>query len=692
MVPSASQIWIVTVAVLAVALVVTSSKQSWRQSGWLLAIAFFGQACSLQLIYSPQNGMYEFYRPLGEVAGSWRLFCLVAVLAQGFYVFWTGRDYWRRFWEATCELLQPFQRILLVMFLFFAGLLVSTDGLQYGFGVFLVVWVAVVGALNLLLVVRAFPETDLARIKKFLKAFSAEDRSHRLSRWLPWLAAVWVVCVSAFIGRFVLEGVPHIQDSFSYFFQAKYFSDGYLYLPPPPDVASFRLDHMIIDGEKWYGYGFPGWALVLSLGVRSGVPWLVNPILGGLAVVLIHGLLKRIYDVKFAHAAVLLLALSPWFLAMSANYMNHTLCLVLGLSAIYATELGREGKSLLWGAVAGIFLGLLCLTRPLESIFLSGVVGLCILGLGGPRPPFKMIIPLVFAAILVGGMILQYNALLTGDPFLAPHMKWTDATWYHGADRLGFGPDIGNVGWYHQDPLPGHGPADVILNANKNTHVINFELFGWSFGSLLFVALAFLWKTWNRTDLLFWGMIAIVVGGYTFYWHPGGPDFGSRYWYPLILPSVVLTVRGIQVLNEKLQDFDAAKLITSRLVLFVALATAISFINVMPWRSMEKYYRYMSMSNDLASLAKEEGFDQGALVFVHVRTDDHYNDQKDYAGAMFYNPPTLNDPGTVYARYLSPDKQVKVMTHFPGRPVWHIAASPDHDGEYIVVKRPNRKP
>lgn len=686
---TASQIWILTVFGLAVGLIALSWNRSWRRSGWLLAVALVGQACSLQLIFSPQNGMYQFYRPPAEIAGSWRLFCLILVLIQGIYIGWTGRNIWPRVWEITRTVLAPYQRILLVLFLFFAGLLVSTDGLQYGFGVFMVFWVALAGALNLVLVVWHFPETKLLKIRRVIKTLDTDAGAERLSRWLPWVAAAWVVCVCSIIARFVLEGVPHIQDSFSYFFHAKYFSAGYLYLPAPPDDVSFKLDHMLNEGGKWYGYGFPGWPMVLSLGMRIGAPWLVNPILGGIAILLTHGLLKRLYDIKLAHAVVLLLAFSPWFLAMSSNLMNHTLCLVLALSALRATEQAREGKSLLWGAVAGVALGFLCLTRPLESIFISGVVGLRIIGLGGPRPPFKMVAPLIIGAVLVGGLIFPYNQMLTGDPFLAPHMKWTSSAWYPGADRLGFGPEIGNVGWYHQDPLPGHGPADVTLNANKNTHVINFELFGWSFGSLLFVALAFLWRVWTRTDLLFWGMVAIIVGGYVFYWHPGGPDFGSRYWYPLIIPFTVLTVRGLQVLIEKLRLIKEARLIMPQVVVFVALATIISFVNMMPWRSMEKYYRYMSMSDDLRALSVEKGFDDGALVFVHTRgMDRRYDREKDYAGAFIHNPPTLEDPGTIYVRFENPEQMRRIISHFPGRPVWHIGPHPDRAGEYVVLKYP----
>jgi hypothetical protein len=135
----------------------------------------------------------------------------------------------------------------------------------------------------------------------------------------PWFVAVWVTMVSALIAWFVLEGVPHIPDSVSYLFQAKYFSAGYLYLPAPPDRESFVISHVVNDGTKWYGYGFPGWPALLALGVLTGVPWLVNPVLGGLTVLLSHALVQRLYSRLMAGAVVSLLAVSPWFLFMSAS-------------------------------------------------------------------------------------------------------------------------------------------------------------------------------------------------------------------------------------------------------------------------------------------------------------------------------------------------------------------------------------
>ncbi|MBT8147694.1 MAG: glycosyltransferase family 39 protein, partial [Gammaproteobacteria bacterium] len=249
--------------------------------------------------------------------------------------------------------------------------------------------------------------------------------------------------------------------------------------------------------------------------------WLVNTLLAGISILLAHTLLRCLYDVRMAHAVVLLLAVSPWFLYMSANFMGHALGLTLALLALLAVEFARTHAPLRWGAVTGASLGLLFLARPMEGILISLATALRILGVGGQRPPLKIIITIAIGGILVGSVIFPYNQLLTGDPLYPPQLKWTETTWYPGVDRLGFGPDIGNVNWPHQDPLPGHGPIDVLLDANKNFYATSFELYGWSFGSLLFVMLAFLLGSWKRRDWLFWSIIFVFIAGHSLYWSPG---------------------------------------------------------------------------------------------------------------------------------------------------------------------------
>jgi hypothetical protein len=260
-------------------------------------------------------------------------------------------------------------------------------------------------------------------------------------------------------------------------------------------------------------------------------------------------------------------------------------------------------------------------------------------------------------------------------------MKWTDETWYPGADRLGFGSNLGNVGWPHLDPLPGHGPIDVVINANKNFYMSNFELFGWSFGSLGFVALVPLWGGLRRSDWLFLAIILAIVAGHSFYWCSGGPDFGARYWYQTLIPLVVLTVRGMQIMKRRLRERGTAKITASRVTAFVAVASLVAFINVMPWRSMGKYHRYRGMSADIERLANAHDFGH-SLVLIQVQ------DEEDYASAFVFNPPTMEAAGTIYARDTGAIHRKMLRQHFPDRPIWIVGRSQASENRMRVLAGP----
>jgi hypothetical protein len=260
-------------------------------------------------------------------------------------------------------------------------------------------------------------------------------------------------------------------------------------------------------------------------------------------------------------------------------------------------------------------------------------------------------------------------------------MKWTDEAWYRGADRLGFGSTIGNVGWPHIDPLPGHGPGDVLINANKNLYMTNFELFGWSFGSLAFAALAVSLGGRRREDTIFAAIVVATVFGHSFYWFSGGPDIGARYWYQMLVPLLVLTLRGVQTVQRWLFSSVTTKSSPWRLSAFVAVASLVAFVNVMPWRSLDKYHHYRGMSADVKRLADSNGFGH-SLVFVRAE------DQEDYASAFVLNPPTLTEAGTVYALDRGPDQRQTLRRHFPDRQTWIVGRDASSGSRMQVLAGP----
>ena len=326
-------------------------------------------------------------------------------------------------------------------------------------------------------------------------------------------------------------------------------------------------------------------------------------------------------------------------------------------------------------------LGLLFLTRPFDAALVGPAAGLWALGLGGKRLSVGALATTAVSAASVAGLYFVFNAVLTGSPSIAPHHLWADKLFGPGVDAFGFGPNIGIPMWRNMDPLPGHGLPDVVLNANKNFTLMNFELFGWTAGSLLFACLAMQPGGLQRRDTLMIGIILCIVGGHSFYWAPGGPDFGARYWYLTIVPLAVLTVRGAEVIGARLSRASDAVVVGGRVAGWVAMASIAALVTVVPWRGVTKYYRYRDIGRDFEQVVEARRI-TGALIFVR---SPH---RADYEAAFTFNPPMLSGPGNIFAWELGPGHEAAVLRQFPARPVWIIGRKFEADRTIDVVAGP----
>lgn len=576
------------------------------------------------------------------------------------------------------------------------ALVVPTESVARTAGEFvLAAAVAIVAGLNLLLAAVSLPGETITRMRTWIEArvtlAPADSHVRAWDRALPRVMALWVTALAAFTAFFVFERVPHIDDSVSNVFQAKYFSTGQLWLPAPPDAASFQVDQTVIENGRWFGYAFPAWPATLAIGVLAGVPWLVNPVLAGLLMLLAHAWIRRRFDRGTANGTLLLLACSPWLIFMSGEFMVHPLTGVLVIGAAYAFDraLDREGAWPGWAATAGLAVGTLVLTRAIDAAIVVAAFGLAA---ALERRLSRAWTPAAIAGVVAtcaALLILPYNEAVTGRADYPPHMAWSDSHWGPGVDRLGFGRDIGIRQWPNLDPLPGHGAADVVLNINKNAFMTNADLFGWSFGSLALLALGIGVRGWRRVDFMPAALVVTFIAGYSTYWFSGGPDLGPRYWYPLLVPFALLTVRAIQNATARIITKTHAvdgQSTAARFCAVIAAASISAALVVLPWRATTKYYRYRGISGEVRALAARHQFER-ALVFVRSGPD-----RRDYASAFVLNPRTLEDEGSIYALDAGPEHRAAVVKRFRDRPVWVIGRQPgDHSPRpFVVIAGPLR--
>jgi hypothetical protein len=161
-----------------------------------------------------------------------------------------------------------------------------------------------------------------------------------------------------------------------------------------------------------------------------------------------------------------------------------------------------------------------------------------------------------------------------------------------------------------------------------------------------------------------------VVFFYSLYWYHGGPDFGARYWFLILLPLVVLSVRGMQTMSKAFSRpgpvFDG---FSPQVVAVVGLLSLISLVNFFPWRAVDKYFHYLGMRPDIREMERRGELKDKLVV---IKGDEH----PDYASAWIYNPLQMEKGETIYARHVDDDTYDRLKQSFPDREiVWMLGPS-----------------
>ena len=113
-------------------------------------------------------------------------------------------------------------------------------------------------------------------------------------------------------------------------------------------------------------------------------------------------------------------------------------------------------------------------------------------------------------------------------------------------------------------------------------------------------------------------MIAVTLAVYIphfFYYFSGGPDFGARYWFLMLIPFVALSVRGIETLQTKLGSRTAnPSLAGARVKVGVLSLCLFALVNYFPWRATDKYHHFRGMRPDIRELAADNGFGKSLVL------------------------------------------------------------------------------
>ncbi len=659
----------IAVAACAVALAMGTP---WRRPAMWGSLALVGQAAALQLIDAGPRLHYQHYLPLGELWS--RHSGAAAVLVAQTVLVAIGILRWRRTTERRLELPQRGRMIAAVALSALTAATVSPSPVRYVAELALAAYIQILAVATVVLAVVAVPDGVVSRVagsvQRLFPTGETSERPPAPRDYFGVTAGGLAAVLAALLSVLSYDRHPHVPDEVVYLKHAEYLAAGMLTMPAPPVPAAFDLDLMSYETTQWFSPTPPGWPAMLAIGAALGVPWLVNPVLAGVCVVLTYLLLTAIYSRRVARCATVLLAVSPWFLFLAMSYMTQMLTLTCALTAALGVEYARRSGRAAWGVAAGCGVGVMSLIRPLDGVLVAGAIGLWAIGVGGRRLRVTALAGLVAGTAATGALVYPYNRALTGDGLTFPISVYANRLYGPNSNAYGFGKDRG-LGWAF-DPNPGHSPIDGVINLNLNAFGLNTDLFGWATGSLILIMWLMVAARLTRPDRTMLAGIAVFVIGYFFYYFSGGPDFGARYWFPAIVPLAALTARG-------LEHLDLA--IGPRAWLAAGLLVAMSLVNYVPWRALDKYRDYRGMRAEVRDLAGAHGFASDLVLIRGTRFPD-------YASAAVLNPIDLKAPATIYAWDRNEAVRAEVLRAYPDRRVWIVEGPSASGAGYRVIEGP----
>jgi len=453
-------------------------------------------------------------------------------------------------------------------------------------------------------------------------------------------AFLFTFILTNLISYFVLEHIPHIQDSISYLFHAKIFQLGHLYIDSHPQKQFFDFLFMINDG-KWYSQYQWGHPFLLLLGLLINMPWIVNPLMGSLTVIIIFYIANELYSEPIARYSVILASLSPFLIFMSSGFMSHTGTMLF--LAIFSFAILRTFKrdNLIYPIIAGLTLGFACNIRILTS-FATGLPFIFFAFYRIFKTGFfrniKKITAFSIAFLPLVCSIFFYNYVTTGKPFLFGYIVFNGE--YH---NYGFGES--GMAWYkikgevfHK--MKSSNPLTGFFNRNEDLTELNNYLFELPIPSLIFILILFLSKYKNRWDFLLISPMLSLTFFYYFYFFQS-ITYGPRFLFESFPGLVILSARGITIIPDFIKDLYPNSFSMERIKTKAVLLTLTSFflLILVGYPYLVRFYSfdYWEVSTTIQKVIKENHIDN-ALIFIKFEYEDDDEEVHNISGSYHFGP------------------------------------------------------
>jgi len=445
----------------------------------------------------------------------------------------------------------------------------------------------------------------------------------------------------------VFEAMPHLEDEHTYLFQAKLFASGRVTVDAPLNPCSFYIPHVINTAGKRFSKDFPGYPLVLSLGVLIGQPWVVNAFAAVVTLMGVYLFGRDIFDHDTGLLAAAFGAISPLFIQLASSFNSNATSIAVLIFfgwTFMRTRREQSSRQFSYGVIAGGLLGWAAITRPLTSVAIG--LPFAVLALADLIRRKREVVGRYFvmagAFMAILSILPLYNFIATGSPITNTYQMY----WPY--DSIGFGFQFGP-----EDD--GHWITDAILNTRIALNKFGGVFLGWPIlagWQLSWIPVLLGLVYWPYTKRA-WGLMVpplVLVLAYMTYWAASA----ARYYAESMPFLWIVAAHG-------LIKFTANRWTKKIVTLVLPL--------LMAWGIITVTYPVLAERRELFNISRRDANIISTANLHHALIFVWNNYWTDYANLSWLNSPDLNGD-IVFVKNCSLVENSQIINNYPGRAVY----------------------
>lgn len=419
------------------------------------------------------------------------------------------------------------------------------------------------------------------------------------------LVALATTSFGVVFALYAFDGFPTTSDEFAQLWHAKILAHGRLSLPADPNPEFFAIDN-VIDTGRWYSQFPIGGPMVLVPGVWLGVPWLINPVLAGIAAAAMYVFARHAFGETQGRAAAALFSVTPMVSNMAGSMMNHVATLCFALCSLAALAEWHRAKtrrrSLVCASIVGLLLGAMATVRPLDAVATAAAIG-----------AFQLVVVFSDRARWADLAVQASSGMIGVVPLLY-------ANWATNGNAFRFGYEVlwgsaHRVG-FHADPQGGvHTLARGVEYATSYISQLNMFVWMWPVPALVVVCAALvLMARATKWDALLLGLFGAQVAAYAAYWYQG-QFLGPRFLFTALPTLIVFVARAPSFVAQRWTGYAPRAALVFVLACLVVSWTAPSTPFAVQDMARRVRDNRRALKVDLAAIVRDAGVDR-ALVFI----------------------------------------------------------------------------